>query len=194
MARRTRSRRSVRLGQLRSRLHQCAGEPGRDLRRQGGTQLGQPKPRSAEVGSGKHDAGADDPDADLAGAGDREHERIPVQPARRAELIAGDDRRGVAGQRRRVGGEVAEQRRGESAPCAPQRQSQEKGSAILREAGGEHHDRHRADQGADHAKPPFAQRSAEMGLTHERGRGAGPIGIVEFEPERDVKGETDRRP
>jgi len=33
-----------------------------------------------------------------------------------------------------------------------------------------------------------------MGLAHDRRGSAGPIGIVELEPERDVQGETDRSP
>src|SRR5262249_32182978 len=47
---------------------------------------------------------------------------------------------------------------------------------------------------ADHAEPALAQRCAEMRLAYDRCGGARPIGVVELEPERDVKGEADGGP
>ena len=134
------------------------------------------------------------PMPDLAGAGDAEHEGVAVRAAGRAELIAGDDRRRVAGQRRRIGREVAQQRGDEGAGGAPQRQADEKADAVLREARGQHDDRDRAHHGADHAEPALAQRGAEVRLADDRRRGAGPVRVVELEPERDVKGKADRGP
>ncbi len=62
---------------------QCAGEPAGDLGRNGGEQRGKPAPGAAEIRYGEDDAGADDADADLAGAVDGEHEGLPVRGRRR---------------------------------------------------------------------------------------------------------------
>ena len=112
----------------------------------------------------------------------------------RAELVGGDDRGGIAGERRRVGREVAQHRGGESADAAPQGEEPEKGDPVLRKARGQHHDHDGADHGADHPEPALAQRSAELRLAHDRRGGAGPERIVELEPERDEEGEADGRP
>ena len=126
MTRRTSSRRTVWVSSKSgSGGGQCAGKPAADLGRNGGEQGGQPAPGAAQIGSGEHDAGADDADADLAGAGDGEHEGLTVQAPDGAELVARDDRRRVAGERRRIGGEVAQQRGDERARGAPQRQAHE---------------------------------------------------------------------
>jgi hypothetical protein len=142
----------------------------------------------AEIGGGKYHSGANDTDDDLAAPTDGKQEGgICIDPAGGAEQVAGDDRCRVAGQCRRIGREVAQQRRGERAGTTPQRQSSEKQHAVLWEAGGQHHDRDSADDGADHAVPALAQRRAEMGLADDRRRGAGPDQIVELKPERDVE-------
>ena len=131
----------------------------------------------------------------LAGAVDCEQEdRVRVRAARRAKLVGCDDRGREAGESRRIGREIVQKRGDESACSAPQRQGDEEQGAVLREARGQNHDHHGADQGADHAVPPLAQRSPKMWLTDERGCGPGPKGIVELEPERDVEGKTDRGP
>ena len=184
----------LRLRQAWPGQRQGAGKSARDFGRQAREQRGQPALGAAEIGPGEDDAGAHDADADLARAGDRQHEDVRIWASGRAERVGGDDRRGVAGERRRIGGEVAQQGGEESADTAPQRQDAEKGDAILRKAPGQHHDCHGAHHGADHAEPPFAQRSAKMRLTDDRRRRAGPKGIVELEPERDVERETDRSP
>ena len=87
---------------------QGAGEAAGDLGRNGGEQGGQAAPRAAEIGSGENDAGADDADADLADAVDGEQEGLTVRAAGRTELVARDDRRRIAGERRRIGREVAQ--------------------------------------------------------------------------------------
>ena len=50
----------------------------------------------------------DDADGDLADAGHRQHEDVSVHATGGAELIAGDDRGGVAGQGRGIGGKVTQ--------------------------------------------------------------------------------------
>jgi hypothetical protein len=117
--------------QCRPGQRQGTGEPSGDLGRESGEQGGQPAPGTAEIGTSKHDAGADDADADLAGAGHREQEGLPVQTPGRTELVARDDRGGVAGERCGIGRVVAQERRNERARCAPQCQTDEKGGAVL---------------------------------------------------------------
>ena len=118
---------------------------------------GKPAPRATEICRYEYDAGADDADADLAGAGDGEHENLSVRAAGRAELIARNDRSRKAGERRRVGREVAQQRGQEAARGAPERQAEEKTIALLRKARSQKQDSHRAHHSADHAKPTLAQ-------------------------------------
>src|SRR6266436_8836383 len=65
---------------------------------------------------------------------------------------------------------------------------------ILRKASGQDYDRYGADRGTDHPEPALAQRSSELRLAHNRRGGAGPKGIVEFEPERNEESEAERRP
>src|SRR5262249_17739114 len=50
------------------------------------------------------------------------------------------------------------------------------------------------DHRADQAEPAFAQRRAEMRLTDDRRRCAGPVRVVELEPEGDIERETHRNP
>jgi hypothetical protein len=150
--------------------------------------------RAAEISTGEDDAGARDPDADLARPRDRQQEDIRTRASGRAEIVGGNDRRGIAGERGRVGCEVAEHRSGESAESAPEGKKHQKGNAILRKARGQHHDHCGADRGADHPEPALAQRSSELGLAHNRRGGTGPKGIVELEPERNEESEAHSRP
>ncbi len=136
---------------------ECSGKPSADFGRNRSELGGQPAPRATEIGPGEYDARADDADADLAGAADGEHENLSVRTASRAELTARNDRSRKAGERRRVGREVAQQRGQEAARGAPERQAKEKTNALLREARGQQHDRHRADCSADHEEPALAQ-------------------------------------
>jgi hypothetical protein len=61
---------------------------------------------AAGAADGKDHGGADDAEADLRPARDREVEGIAVQTADRTELIADNDRRGVAGQSSTVRGKI----------------------------------------------------------------------------------------
>ena len=184
----------LRVRQARAGLRQGAREAAHDLGRQRREQRREAARRAAEIGPGEDDPGAHDADADFARAVDRDQEDLPVGAAGRAERAGGDDRGRVAGERRRVGREVAQQRGDQAADGAPQGQTEEKRDALLREARGQDDDRYGAHHRADHAEPPLAQRSAEMRLTHQRRGGARPERIVELEPERDVEGEADRSP
>jgi hypothetical protein len=76
----------------------------------------------------------------------------------------------------------------------PRRQADEKRGAVLRKARGQLDDRDGTDKGADHAIPALAQRCSEMRLAHDRRRGAGPVGVVELEPECDIEREAHRSP
>ena len=116
----------LRVRQLRPRQRQHAGKSARDLGRQIREGRCQPALGAAEIGAGENDAGAHDADADLAGAGDRQHEDLRSRASGRAERVGGDDRGRIAGERRRVGREVAQHRGDESAGGAPQRQSPRK--------------------------------------------------------------------
>ena len=157
-------------------------------------QLRQAPRRGAEIGAGEHDAGAHDADPNLAHAHDRKIEDVAIGAAGRAERIACEDCRGEARQRRRVGSKVAQQRGNARARRAPQRQTDEKTDAILREPGRERDNPHRAHHRSDHAEPSLAQRRAKMRLAHQGRGSAGPICIVELEPKRDVESKTDGRP
>ena len=149
---------------------------------------------AAEISASEDNAGARDPDADLARARDRQQEDIRTRPSGRAEIIGGNDRCSIAGERGRVGCEVAEHRSGECADAAPEGKKHQKGNAILREARGQHHDHCGADHGADHPEPALTQRSPELQLAHNRRGGTRPKRIVEFEPERNEESEAHRRP
>src|SRR5262249_59132619 len=81
-----------------SSAHQRSGEAAGDLGQETGEQSGQTAPRATQVGPRQNDAGADDPDRDLAGAANSEHESLSVRPAGRAELVVGDNRGGIAGE------------------------------------------------------------------------------------------------
>ena len=94
----------------------------------------------------------------------------------------------------RLGHDRLQQGSDELAQQAPQRQERQKGGAILGKARVRHHDHDGADDGADHPEPRLAQRSPELGLANDRGRSAGPKGIVELEPERDVGSGSSRTP
>src|SRR5229473_3586667 len=104
---------------------ECAGKLSGDFGRNRSELGGQPAPRATEIGSCKYDARADDTDADFACAGDGEHKDVVVRAADRAEFVARDDHSRIAGERRRVGCEVAQQRGQQAAPGAPERQPEE---------------------------------------------------------------------
>ena len=74
---------------------------------------------AAEICPGKYNAGADNPDADLARAVDGQHQHVATCAAGLSQLIHRHDRRGIAGERRRVGCKVLQDRRNKSARRAP---------------------------------------------------------------------------
>ena len=130
---------SHRLGivEIGSGHRQRVGVPAGNFGRNGREQCGQPATGAAEIGSGENDAGTYDTNTDLARAGDREHEGLPIRPAGGTKLVARDDRGRVAGERGGIGGEVFEKRGDESAEGAPQREADEKRRAVLRKACGQ---------------------------------------------------------
>jgi len=142
---------------LRSGQQECASKLSGDFGRNRSELGGQPAPRATEIGSCKYDARADDTDADFACAGDGEHKDVVIRAADRAEFVARDDHSRIAGERRRVGCEVAQQRGQQAAPGAPERQPEEKAKSVLRNARRQHDDRHCADHCADYAEPALAQ-------------------------------------
>ena len=150
--------------------------------------------RAAEIGRGKHDARADDADANLRATGEREIECISAGAAHRAEFVARDDRRGIAGEGSGVGGEIAQQRRDERANAAPERKAEQEAGPALGEARAEHDGRDRADYGADKAEPAFAQRRPQHRLADDGRGGAGPRRRAEFQPERNEKRQADGGP
>ncbi len=179
---------------LRSGQQERAGKPSGDFSGNRSELGDQPTPGVPEIGAGEHDTRADDADADLAGAGDGEHESLAVRAPRRAEFVARDDRRSIAGKRRRVGREVAQVRGEEPADRAPQSQTQQKSGAVLRKAGGQDDDCHGADHRADQSERGLAQGGAETGLTDDRGGRCRPVRVVELQPERNVECQADRGP
>ena len=180
---------------MRPAPRECAEELTRDRARQRREQRGEPAPSAPYVGSGQDDSGRRDADADLCGAGDGEHEDVAVRPtAGGAQQIGRDDRGGVACERRRVGREVRDQGRDERARGAPQRERDEEGSSVLREQRSQHDDRDGTDDRADHPEPALAEGGTQPRLAGDRRREPGPRGVVELQPEREVVGETDRRP
>ncbi len=148
-----------------------------------------PKSVPARMMPAAHDA-----NANLGTAGHRQRKSLAVHASGRPELVARDNCCRNPGELRREGKEIAQYCGDKGACGTPQSQAREKSDAVLRETGGQHHDRYPAHDRADHAVPALAQRSAKMGLANQsRGR-SGPVRIVELEPERDVKRETDRDP
>ena len=111
----------------RQRAADLRGDFGQQISEQGG----QPPRSGAKIGAREDNAGAHDADPDLADAGNGESEGFAIHAAGRAELIAGDDRGRLTGQRRRVGREIAQQRGDKCASCAPKRESLKERGAIL---------------------------------------------------------------
>jgi hypothetical protein len=141
---------------------------------------------AAEIGAGEDDASTEDADRDLAGAGDREQEGLSAGAADQTQIVAGDDRRRVAGECRRVRREIAQHRHGDSAAGSPNGEAGEIADPALREDCSQDHRHNGADERTDQPVPALAQRGAELRLAEQRRRRAGPIGIVELKPIGDV--------
>ena len=102
-----------------SSRRQRGGEPGGNLRCDGGELGGEPASGATEIGAGENDAGADDASADFGGARKRQHECIAVRTADCAELVAGDNRRRQPGEDRAIGRKIVQQRGGKRAGRPP---------------------------------------------------------------------------
>jgi hypothetical protein len=63
-------------------------------------------------------------------------------------------------------------------------------ATVLRESRRQQHDGSSTHHCADHAEPALAQRRTETRLAHHCGLRAGPIGVAELEPERNVEREA----
>ena len=165
---------------------EAAPQVGRDR----GHRRGRVAPRMAAVGEDQHHAGADDAEADLACARDREQEGL----ARVGDAVGGDDDCGVAGQRRAVAAEVAQHGGAHPARAAPQGECDQEAVPTLREGRHHHHQRRRADACADQAARGLAERGAEHRLADDGGRCARPGRLRQLQPERDEQGDAHGRP
>ncbi len=195
MTRRKRSRRSARnWSRLALAVAKAIGKPIHDRARQGRAFRRELSPRVAEIGQGEHDSRGDDADANLERAVDGEDEDDAVRASDRPENVDRNDRRGVAGERRGVSGEIAQERRDEGGGRAPERKSDEKAHPILAKEGGEDHDRDGADHGSDHSEHRFAQRGSEHRLADERGCRRSPRGLAELKREGDIERQGRRKP
>ena len=83
-------------------------EPIHDRRGQGGEFRRELPPRVAQVSQGEHDPRADDADANLDRAIDGEDEGEAARASDRPEGVDRDNRRRVTGERRGIGGEIAQ--------------------------------------------------------------------------------------
>ncbi len=120
--------------------------------------------------------------------------RPAVDIAGRSELVRGDDRGRVAGERSRIGGKVCRIEAANPHSAAHSANPEQEADAALREGRGESNDRDRADEGADQPERCLAQRRPEARLGDDRRRRRGPVRFVELEPERDVEREAHRGP
>src|SRR6202789_4372188 len=150
-------------------------------------------PRAAEVSQSENNSSTDNPNADIARTGNGQHERLRVRATRGSKLVTRYDGGCVARKGGRVGSEITQQRRDQSAPGAPQRQGNEERSTALNEAGCQYHDDGRTHHRANHPEPSLAERCAQTRLTDDPRGCPCPIRAVELEPESDVERKTDGR-
>ena len=142
--------------QLGVRKGERAGKPFGDFGGKRGELTGEAARRASEIGAGHHEGGADDAEADLTGARDREDDDVAGCTADRAQFVACDDRRRVARERGRIRCEAGQNRRHHGARDTPERKAQQAAGTALNEQRGQHHDGHGADHRADHAEPALA--------------------------------------
>src|ERR1700690_3456750 len=142
-------------------------------------------PRAAEISQSENNSSTDNPNADIARTVNGQHERLRVRATRRSKLVTRYDGGRVACERGRVGREITQQRRDQSAPGAPQRQGNEERSAALNEAGCQYHDNGRTHHRANHPEQSLAERCAQARLTDDPRGCSRPIRAVELEPESD---------
>src|SRR5277367_2353493 len=119
---------------VRSGPRERAGEPSSDFGRNRSKLSCKTAPRATEICRREHDASADDADADLAGAGYGQCENLSICSSGRTEFVARNDRSRIAGECRRVGREVAQQRGHKRTSGTPKCQTKQKTSTLLRKA------------------------------------------------------------
>src|SRR5277367_2009410 len=183
----------LRIRPLRTACRQCAREPTYDFRGQGCQLQSQSTPRAAKISQSENNSSTDNPNADRARPVNGQHESLRARTTRGSKLVTRYDGGCVACERGRVGGEIAQQRGDQGTSGAPQRQGNEKRSAVLNEAGCQYHDDGRAHHRANHPEPSLAQRSAQTRLTNNPRGCPCPIRAIELEPESDVERETHGR-
>ncbi len=138
--------------------------------------------------SRQDDGGDCDADLDLADPGQHGIQR----QVRVVDDIAGDDRCRIAGKLRAVRGEEREPMAQKAAHGAPACQAKAETDTVLRECRPEQDRGSPSGQCAIRAEQRLAQRRTEHGLAHDGGRGARPVGVVEFQPEGEAKRDADR--
>src|SRR5271170_1863183 len=183
----------LRIRPLRITCRQRARKSTYDFRRQGCHLQSQSTSRAAEISQSENNSSTDNPNADIARTVNGQHERLRARTTRGSKLVTRYDGSCVACERGRVGGEITQQRRDQSAPGAPQRQGNEERGAALNEAGSQYHDDGRTHHRANHPEPSLAERCAQARLTDNPRGCSRPIRAVELEPESDVERKTHGR-
>src|SRR5277367_307770 len=183
----------LRIRPLRTACRQRARKSTYDFRRQGCQLQCQSTPRAAEISQSENNSSTDNPNTDIARTGNGQHKRLRVRATRGSKLVTRYDGGCVARERGRVGSEITQQRRDQSAPGAPQRQGNEERGAALNEAGCQYHDDGRTHHRANHPEPSLAKRCAQARLTDNPRGCSRPIRAVELEPESDVERKTHGR-
>src|SRR5580692_8320937 len=183
----------LRIRPLRTTYRQRARKSAYNFRRQGCQLQSQSTPCAAEISQSENNSRTDNPNADIARTRNGQHERLRVRATRGSKLVTCDDGGCVACERGRVGSEITQQRRDQSAPSTPQRQGNEERSAVLNEAGCQYHDDGRTHHRANHPEPSLAERCAQARLTDNSRGCPRPIRAVELEPESDVERKTHGR-
>ena len=104
-----------------------------------------------------------------------------------------DDRRGISGEDRAVGTEIAQSSRRRRANRHPDGEREEKEFGGLREQGDQSDPEHRADDGAHQAILALRQAHAPAGLSNDPDRHRRPFRLLEVEPESNIKSRQRRR-
>ena len=149
----------------------------------------------AEIGQGQDDARAQDADANLDRAIDRQEQGdiaasdLPDW----SENIARKNCRCVAGKGRGIGGEITQERRNESADRAPERKSDEKADPVLAKERGKNDNANRSDNGSDHSEEALRSEAPSTGWQTTR-LWSPPTRVAQLKGEGDVEGETDGSP
>src|SRR5271170_5540852 len=183
----------LRIRPLRTACRQRARKSTYDFRGQGCQLQSQSTPRAAEISQSENNSSTDNPDADRARPVNGQHESLRARTTRGSKLVTRYDGGCITCERGRVGGEIAQQRRDQSAPGAPQRKGNEERSAVLNEAACQYHDDGRTHHRDNHPEPTFAERCAQARLTDNPRGCSRPIRAVNLQPEGDVERKTHGR-